>query len=294
MMVNILSNIIEPYRFGFITDLIPETLKFHLRECITKFVAYLNYNDPEMFTNIEIGTTDLCNRRCSYCPSSRFPSKNRLGNMKKEIYTNIINQLADINYKNIIHLHHFGEPLLDKNIEYRVNEARKKLMDAKIYFSSNGDYLFPEKFKRLIKAGITQIVVTNHNPNGEYSKALRSLLDYLKKNPKYKKYFKLFEIKYFSNRGGLIKLGKKKKRMKMRKCQYTHVLEINPRGNVVLCCNDYLEKNVFGNVQKKTLMNIWNNKEFKKIRKNNRKGRYALDICKNCAQSRYSKFTKIP
>jgi len=79
------------------------------------------------------------------------------------------------------------------------------------------------------------------------------------------------------SRGGLIEIkGKKKTR-----CDLT-LLVVDYKGDVLLCCDDYFGKYSFGNVNDKNIMDIWNSKNFKSMRKKLRKGIFELDICKKC------------
>ena len=49
-----------------------------------------------------------------------------------------------------------------------------------------------------------------------------------------------------------------------------------------MCTNDFGENHVFGNVNDANLLDIWNDKEFKKVRKEIRKGIFNLEMCKKC------------
>jgi len=53
------------------------------------------------------------------------------------MYENIIDDLARIGYKGKLALQHYGEPLLDSNLEGRISFADKRLPEAQIVIYSN-------------------------------------------------------------------------------------------------------------------------------------------------------------
>jgi radical SAM protein with 4Fe4S-binding SPASM domain len=65
-------------------------------------------------------------------------------------------------------------------------------------------------------------------------------------------------------------------------CFLYESLIIDYAGNAILCCNDYHSSIIFGNIAQDTLLNIWENKKYKKLRKRLRKRIYDLPICQIC------------
>ena len=54
-------------------------------------------------------------------------------------------------------------------------------------------------------------------------------------------------------------------------------------GDVILCCNDYNKKMILGNVNEKSISEIWNSETFQKIRKTVHEGNYKkIPVCKDC------------
>ena len=85
---------------------------------------------------------------------------------------------------------------------------------------------------------------------------------------------------WLSNRGGLVKIKNVSKNIH---CQdSTNPLVINYKGDVLLCCNDYLGRVKFGNVTEHSLLEIWDRESFKKVRKEIKNKIFKLDICKEC------------
>ena len=61
-------------------------------------------------------------------------------------------------------------------------------------------------------------------------------------------------------------------------------------GEVVPCCRDYDSKIVLGDVNKQTLLEIWNGKKLRKLRAEAIKGNFKNGLCDNC----YDTSTAMP
>ncbi|PIN76490.1 hypothetical protein COV17_02320 [Candidatus Woesearchaeota archaeon CG10_big_fil_rev_8_21_14_0_10_36_11] len=129
-----------------------------------------------------------------------------------------------------------------------------------------------------------QTWVTNHNGNGTISSTMQNTLAYVQENPEKRPFVRFRNgLNVFYNREGLVDV--QGKQLSMTHCiPESHTLTIDVEGNVVLCSNDYLGRHKFGNVTAKGLMDIWNDKDFKRIRWHKKRGRFDLDICKACIE----------
>jgi len=190
----------------------------------------------------------------------------------------IIDELAEIRYLGKICPHFYGEPLIDKRLPEIVSYIRKKLPKSRITIYSNGDLLTVDLFKDLIKEGVTAFDITEHGK--EMSANMGKIFDFLDKNPSYKPYLNYKTQIYFDNRGGLVEVEEITKR---RRCfSQSNLLTINYRGDVILCCNDFFGKYVFGNLKNERILDIWNKLNFSRVRKDLERGNFRLGICKKC------------
>jgi len=83
-----------------------------------------------------------------------------------------------------------------------------------------------------------------------------------------------------SNRGGHVSVPKM---ITAKTCNLSKdYLFIDYKGNVILCCNDYLSSTVFGNLAKEQIIDIWKKKEYRFIRYSTKQGLFLLEICKRC------------
>ena len=283
MLKETISKSVQYFSNGRIANLLSESIKYPLREIKIKNQLAKTYGDRDMFSSITIENISLCNRKCWYCPNSNQEMYDQRPKQEIDlkIYSSIIDQLSEIPFQGELNFSHYGEPLIDKNLETKVKKAREKLPKATITVFTNGDYLTLERFENLMNSGVNQLLVTNHNPDERFSENLSKLNKFISENPDLKKYVNYNKMVSYSNRGGLIDLKEYKKR-KFYKCQKTHELHINVVGDVIICANDYLGQNVFGNLHQQSLLDIWNNEEFKSIREKHGQGIYDLDMCKKC------------
>ncbi|WP_315801405.1 MULTISPECIES: radical SAM protein [unclassified Bradyrhizobium] len=118
--------------------------------------------------NVVVEISSHCNRACSYCPVSKVDraSTNKL--LPHDTYELILRDLAEISYDEGLCLNLYNEPTSDKSLLLnRIRRARELLPAARIYFSSNGDYLDRDYVRELISAGLSELYISIHAPAGK-------------------------------------------------------------------------------------------------------------------------------
>jgi radical SAM protein with 4Fe4S-binding SPASM domain len=119
-------------------------------------------------SNVIIELFSYCNRQCPYCPVSlvdRISSNNYLD---RDLFDMIISNLRSIDYAEGICLNLYNEPLAERELLLSsIRSLRQHVPHARIYFSSNGDYLEREYLRELVEAGLTEMYVTLHPPKGQ-------------------------------------------------------------------------------------------------------------------------------
>ena len=242
-------------------------------------VRNLVWGKPFDFFNVVcIETTSICNRRCSYCPNSKYYRGNF--HMDTKIINKILKELKELDYRGTFCFHLFNEPLIDKRLPEIIKETRKEFPMNKIVIYSNGDLLTIGLFKKLIKNGVTHFDITQHAK--EMTKPMKEIFRFIDKNPEFKKnlYYKTQIL--LNNWGGLVKI--EEENPKINTCHSpTNMLAINYKGDVIICCINFLGNHKYGNVKDEKIIDIWNKKEYKNIRKECRKGIFNLPLCKKCA-----------
>ncbi len=124
-------------------------------------------------SNVVIEITSYCNRKCSYCPVSKFDRTSIDKVLPEDMFRKIIQDLRCISYSQGICLNLYNEPTADSVLLLeRIRYVRHYLPGSSIYFSTNGDYLTPDYVKAMVDAGLSSMYVTLHPPmNASYDDA---------------------------------------------------------------------------------------------------------------------------
>lgn len=255
------------------------------------FIKRLTYGTSDMFDEIAIETTTYCNRTCLYCPNSIFDRGQKKNEklMEEELFRKIIDDLAEAGYRGTIYPHFYGEPLLDNRLVDFMDYAHKRLPRARLVISTNGDFLTSQIMDKLYSAGVRSFLITLHGNIQDGGKKVKELMQHAKAAGKKITIFCqiMTDNTPLSTRIGIVKV----KNIRKDDFYCLSPLCINYKGDVLLCCHDYLGlSNLFGNVEKEKIMGIWRKESFKLVREGLSRQEYLLDICKKCinVHSNYS------
>jgi hypothetical protein len=104
-----------------------------------------------------IENTNCCNAQCVMCPRDTLTRKR--GFMEFELFEKIMKELSGARRKPIVHLHGFGEPLLDPLLPERI--ALAKACGIKhTYIVTNASLLFSETSRKIIDAGLDRMKIS--------------------------------------------------------------------------------------------------------------------------------------
>ena len=255
-------------------------LKKHSKD----FLSYLLSESFDQVHTVFIETLTACNLRCSYCPNSVFERGLIKNNQEMDIilFHKIIDELAELNWVGEIQPHSYGEPLLDKRIVKLCSYIKQKLPSSKINIFSNGELLNVDLYKKLVQAGVNIFSVTQHLE--KQSKGTLDVIEYRKKNGSENVHFNYKKLNNINTRAGLVEVKAGKLRME---CNWPdHHVGISYDGQIMICCNDYLNEVKVGNINNERLIDIWHNTVYKKIRKDISAGDRSLNICENCSDGK--------
>jgi radical SAM protein with 4Fe4S-binding SPASM domain len=234
---------------------------------------------------IEIEINSNCNRSCSYCPNSSN-SRIEQGTMNPELFLKILTEIKNIGFTGRISFSFYNEPLLVKNFEDYVLQARSILPLNHFLLYTNGDLLSKSRLMDLIKNGMNEFIVTKHENSANYvfDATFESITADVKK--KYLKFQNFTNLK-LTNRGGLLPQIKKDQDFKKTPCSIPlHMLTITNQGTVIPCFEDYHQKNSMGNLGHHTLKEIWDSKPYIEFRKKLIMGqRCDFSVCSDCNRS---------
>jgi hypothetical protein len=95
--------------------------------------------------------------------------------MAFELFEKIIREVSEVKRKPIVHLHGFGEPLLDESLPDRIRLA-KALGITHTYLVTNASLLFPETAKKIIDAGLDEMKISFCGTDDDsYNRTMRGL-----------------------------------------------------------------------------------------------------------------------
>jgi radical SAM protein with 4Fe4S-binding SPASM domain len=192
----------------------------------------------------------------------------------------ILNSAFSYGYTGRISPHFFGEPLLDKRLMQLIGYAKQKCPHAFIQIMSNGDMLTEPLLLKLIEKGVDHIIVTNYDDtqNEELIMLSRKYATHVR--------YRSYQDLCLTNRAGKI-FHLESSKSNSPCFRPSKQMVINWKGNVLLCCQDYCEEYVLGNVRNESLLTIWNSKKFEQYKEMLSKegGRQKIEICKKCDHS---------
>ncbi len=264
---------------------------------------------------VRVETTNACNAKCIICPHRTM--RRPISHMQDVLYNRIIDECSKYNCGSV-HLHNFGEPLLDKNLAKRVRYAKEKGLKRVIIFS-NGSLLTANKADELMDAGLDEIKISFDGATKEEFEQIRFPLKFDTVVTNIKELVRIRDLRKSplkirvachstSDKNATIQsledcvdefsFGKVHNwadsefdhavKSKIRKpcSRVWRTFTILSNGNIALCCLDHEGKVVMGDVNKTSIFEIWHNETYKRIRLLHKTAQQdQITICKTCTKS---------
>ncbi len=248
--------------------------------------------DKEFFLKfIQIDTNTICNQRCTYCPVSRDPRG--VNYISEELFDSILEQLKpyklNIEY---ITLSSYNEPTIDPKFKLWIKKIREH--GFHYWFISNGSNLKPDLTDFLLENQVNSLILNLPSVDGEEYYKLKGIKDldkvlkyvtyalssgmkmsisvlgdlskeHLARLEKVKQYFNAFSGAnvypvIIVNRAGNLsqpKFNKKKLRGCMSNfCRLFNWVHINSEGKCFICCQDFKEDYIIGDLKTEALEQI--------------------------------------
>lgn len=216
---------------------------------------------------IEINITDLCNRRCGFCPRvdpEVYP--NRKVFISEEIIEKVISELERLSYRGKVSFSGFGEPLLNRDFSRIINLFRQRLSSELIIeTNTNGDKLTPLLLREIFDAGLNSLY-WNLYDGPEQIEIVKKIItesgvlhENIRIRPHWTDAAFTNEVGLFlNNRSGAVE-SKVGTIFPLKKtCNYPfYKMLIDWNGDVLVCSNDWLRKKVISNVMEQSLDAIW-------------------------------------
>ena len=243
---------------------------------------------------LRLETTNACNASCMTCPRPKM--KRPVGTMKMELFQEIVRQGAGMGIKRV-HLHNYGEPLLDKNLMEKISFARSKGLQVKIF--TNASLLTRKKAEEIVMSGIEEIKISMDGVTKATFERIRKNLKFedvvngienlietrrdkilprislvLVSFDENRKEISLLKEKWKGRVDSVIvthyhnwasentgKMSMKQRLQKTVPCaRLWKTITVLWDGRVALCCLDYDGEVILGDLKKETLQQIWKGK----------------------------------
>ena len=251
---------------------------YHARRLSRWFHSFGGRRALPVFSELAIETTAFCNRHCPACPVSEAPRGK--GVLDDALFAKTLAELSALRYSGRVSLHFFNEPLLDKEIVSKVHRIAQAVPRASIEIFSNGDFLTPQFAEQLFDAGLSFMLVTAYN-----ERALKRLLAM---RPQFSaRTRRRIVIRpgdfLLNNRAGSLADLAIPEPLKADCFQPSFHMNINYKGEVVICSSDYYAASLMGNIADNSLLEIWRGPLFEKARQILRqRERHRLASCLGC------------
>ena len=235
---------------------------------------------PSFFI-IELNITELCDMKCEFCPRSEgYPNSNL--NMSLDTLDNIVSSMEQLPQEVLVHISGRGEPTLHPQFD----QVLKKLSKFKVKLSTNGnrvdryldqinqlhqvDYSIYDESKltpqQAVKKYGFHVVDKRTSSNGIYNNRAGSVVKSITDNNPYHPKLGLFCEKPFT------------------------VVYINYNGDYNLCCNEWFNPTVLGNVNQESIYQfVTNNAKLKLFQQDLANGKRNLSPCNKCNKPAHPK-----
>ena len=270
---------------------------------------------------VEFQTLSVCNAKCLFCPHSSSPELIPHGRMEDALIHKIVNECSR-HLVGRISPYLTNEPLMDKRMPDILRLIRKKVPFAKTKINTNASLLTEEMSRKILDSGLSQIwfSVNGYSPetyrasmNLDFETTMRNIDYFLalkkklgKKRPSVRvttlrtklvehelegaaRYWAErgvdFADHHMDNRAGESAQGlSSNKAHRKRNCDlFLKQAYIVENGDMILCCHDWRQTVVLGNVTEKSIKEVWNSPAFLDRIYEYFAGNFDnLEICRNC------------
>ena len=266
-----------------------ETIKKNLErvsQLVDQSVQMHSDNFP-LFSLLELGTIDVCNRSCIFCPKSDDNIAPNQPNaiLPHVLYKKMAAELSDLKYHGTVMLAGYGEPMLHPRLNDLISTF-SAVCNTEI--TTNGDILNVSRIQGMLSAGIGKIVVSMYDgpEQQEYFKSLFEKADAPKEKYILRDRWYDADADYgikLTNRAGTINAGDQDKVDSKHACYYPHyMMMIDWNGDCFLCTQDWNRRKRSGNAMLQPIIEIWNSKMLRQYRSRLASGKRNLSPCSNC------------
>ncbi len=287
------------------------------QENLEQPITYLRH--PE----VRYEVTDHCNAECVMCPRDHHKFGRPHGIMDLEKYRKSIDEVVELGCKQVV-LTGFGEPMIDKRLESKIEYAKSK--GLRTYIISNASLITRKRSEKLINAGLDELRLSYYGMRKEtyervmvglnFDVTMKNLYDFLDVREKMGAVRPRLEIswlvlpenegdtdlfkEYWEPRADAIEIWKPHNFGDGRSYRerYEDVamkstcgrpengpLQIQWDGEVIPCCYDYNNRIILGNAFEQPVLEILNAEKYRLLRMAHGEKKFQLfPYCDQCDQ----------
>lgn len=247
-----------------------------------------NGSDPFLgLLTVEVNTTELCNRTCSFCPRADpevYPNLNL--HMSPFVARRIAENLADASYIGRISFSGYGENLLNPDFPKIIKTFRNALGPSNIIeCNTNGDVLTPQLISSIYEAGLNFLYINMYDGESQSGKfdQIFSSAKIASGLWKLRRHYDQDDYGLFlNNRSGLADWIKFNPGT-YGSCFYTfYKMMVDYNGNVLFCSNDWGRKHIVGNLLHHPVKSIWLSEKMHEFRMKLLYGKRNFSPCDAC------------
>lgn len=268
-----------------------DTFLEHRKKQEKAFMEQIDPSDPlSSLLSVEINTTELCNRKCVFCPrydKDVYPNRNL--NMTVETAELIGKNLNVNNYKGKISFSGFSENFINKKFVDIVAKLREYLPDSLFECNTNGDFVTEDYVRKLYDAGLNLLYINLYDGIDQIEKFDKIMKPFDKEKYKYRAHYSQADYGLnLNNRGGSITwLGMDEQsveELEGKPCHYPfYKMFVDWNGDVIFCSNDWQKEIKVGNMTKQTLEEVWLGEKLNIERRRLIKGDRSKSPCNKCS-----------
>jgi len=262
---------------------------------------------------VRLETTNACNARCIICPHREM--RRPIATMGDGLYRQLIDECAAAGCRDV-HLHNFGEPLLDKQLEDRIAYAKQRGI-RRVRIFCNGSLLAPDRARRLIEVGLDDVKVSfdgatreefeRIRPPLKFDTVVQNIVELVKLRDVLRSKLRVhvaccsttdkeatmrslekvvdgFAFGKLHNWGGQ---GAVRKRLRKPCSRLWRTFTVLADGAVALCCLDYDGQQLVGRVDARhSIRDVWDGPLYREVRRLHRQARQSqIPLCANCTKA---------
>jgi len=267
-------------------EIFQESILYNIRR-LAEIIDVVQFHEGlPLFSHIDINPTELCNRKCEFCPRHDVNSyANQNLHISLELIDRIAEELRDLEFSGGIIICGHGEPLLHPNIVEVISSFGS---DQHTEIVTNGDRLSVDVVTKLYDAGLKQLLISMYDGPHQVDKMEQIMKDAGVNEHQYvlRDRWHPVEEDYglaLTNRAGTVSKGNQTTIDSTRPCHYTHYsMQIDWNGDVLVCVQDWNKHIRFGNVNTQSLFEIWKGQAMRRYSHYLEKGLRILNPCVNC------------